>query len=61
MHQRAIRDYAVGEAIERRFFDDGEVQSYISKGIWRRGIGSFVRNSCFNTMSSRHMPLLVHV
>ena len=37
------------------------IQSYISKGIWRQGIGSFVRNFlCFSTMPCRHMPLLVH-
>ena len=36
-------------------------QSYMSKGIWRQGIGSFVRISyVFNTMPCRHMPLLVH-
>ena len=36
-------------------------KSYISKGIWREGIGSFCKEfRCFNTMPCRHMPLLVH-
>ena len=26
------------------------LQSYMSKGIWRQGIGSFVRNSCVSTL-----------
>ena len=30
-------------------------QSYISKGIWRQGIGSFVRNSCVSTLG----PLII--
>ena len=37
------------------------LQSYISKGIWRQGIGSFCKEFlCFNTMPCRHMPLIVH-
>ena len=36
-------------------------QSYISKGIWRQGIGSFCKEFlCVNTMPCRHTPLLVH-
>ena len=36
-------------------------QSCTSKGIWRQGIGSFVRNSCvFDIMPCCHTPLLVH-
>ena len=36
-----------------------DIQSCISKGIWRQGMGSFVRNSYVST-PGRHMPLLVH-
>ena len=37
-------------------------QSYIGEGIWRQGIGSFLRNSYVSTLivPCRHMPLLVH-
>ena len=37
-------------------------QSYTSKGIGRRGIGSLCKEIlCFITMPCLHMPLLVHV
>ena len=37
-------------------------QSYISKGVWRRGIGFVCKEFplCFIAMPCRHMPLLVH-
>ena len=43
------------------YYHTKSCQSYISKGIWRQGIGSLVKEFlCFNTMPCRHMPLLVH-
>ena len=38
-----------GKTSRQTFWCSRDSQSYTSKGIWRQGIGSFVRNSCVST------------
>ena len=55
------REGLQGRKADRSIGRRCKYQSYKSKGIWRQGIGSFVRTSYVSKlMPCRHMPSLVH-